>query len=68
MDIRGEVTHSRFDPAIESTPVGKVATEAHARGADPAIARRQREQIVDGETRVLVVGSQFLSSQPAPQP
>lgn len=60
MDIRRKVTHGRLDPTIERTAVGKMAPEAHARGADPTIARRERKQVVDRETRVLVVGSQFL--------
>lgn len=32
-----------------------MATQAHARGADEACARRQAQEVVDGLVRVLVV-------------
>lgn len=65
MDIRGKVTHGRLDPTIERTAIGEMAPEAHSSCAYAAIARREREQIVDRETGVLVVGSQFLSASSA---
>lgn len=41
VDIRGKVTHSRLDSAIQRTTIRKVSTQTHPRGADATIARRQ---------------------------
>lgn len=38
VDIRGEVAHSRLDPAIQGTTVRQMATKTHAGGANSAIA------------------------------
>jgi hypothetical protein len=60
VNIRGKVAHCRLDPAIERASVSQMAAEAHARGADAAIAGVEGEKVVDAEAGVFVVSGQFL--------
>jgi len=64
MDIRRKVAHSRAHTLIERAAKRQMAAETHASGTDGAVARRQRQQVVDGERGVLVVGGQGLRDLP----
>lgn len=61
VQVRREIAHRRADPAIQRAAIRQVASEAHARGADAAIAAGEREQHVDGQRGVLVVRGQPLA-------
>lgn len=60
MDVGGEEAHGGLDAGVEGAAEGQVPAQAHARGADAAVACGQGEQRVDGELRVLVVGRDLL--------
>lgn len=60
VNVRREIAHGGLDPLVERTAEGQMPTETHARGADAAVARRQREEVVDRQGGILVVGGQFL--------
>jgi hypothetical protein len=60
MNIRRKVTHTRLNPRIQGTAIRQMTTETHTRCTDATIARRQREEVVDAQTGVFVVGGQFL--------
>lgn len=64
VDISSKVAHGGSDPWVQSTTVSQVATEAHSRGADSAIAGLEGEEKVDGEGAVLVVGGDLLCDFP----
>lgn len=64
MHIRREITNRRLDPAIQRTAIRQMTPQAHPRRAHPSIARRQRQQVVHRQRRVLVVGGQFLAHFP----
>lgn len=62
MDVGCEIADSGFDATVESAAVRQMSTQTHARGADSAVASLQREQIVDAERGVLIVGGDFLQT------
>lgn len=60
MDIRRKVAHGGGDARVERAPKGEVAAETHARCADAAGARRQREEVRRRQGGVFVVSWDFL--------
>lgn len=60
VDVRREVTYRGPDPAVERAAVREVSAQTHARGADPAVAGWQGEEVVDCEGGVFVIGGKFL--------
>lgn len=64
MNIRRKITHTRLHPLIQRTPVRQMPTQTHPRGPNLPIARRQRQQIIHRQRRVLVVRRQLLGDFP----
>lgn len=60
MDVSREVADGGADAGVQRAPVRQVATQTHAGGADAAVAGRQRQQRVDGEAGILIVGGHLL--------
>jgi len=61
VDVGREVAYRGCDARVESAAVGEVAAEAHARGADAAVAGWEGEKEGDGGGGVGVVGGEFLA-------
>jgi len=64
MDIGSKVADGGAHTGVERGAEREMAAEAHAGCADGAGARRQRQQMVDGQCRVLVVRRQRLRHFP----
>lgn len=64
MDIRRKIAHGGRDAIIERAAVRQVPAQTHARGADAAGVRGQRQQGVDGQRRVFVVRAHLLGYFP----
>lgn len=60
MDVGREVAHCGRDARVEGAAVGEVAAEAHAGGADAAVAGWEGEEEGDGGGGVGIVGREFL--------
>lgn len=43
MNVRRKIAHGSRDTAVKGTAVGQVATQAHARSANTAVALRMRQ-------------------------
>lgn len=64
MYVRSEIADRGPNPLIEGASEGEMAAQAHAGGADSAIAVLQVREHVDGERGVFVVGREFLLDLP----
>ena len=64
VEVCGEVADCSSHTAIKSAAIGEMPTQTHSSGADSAIAGLEREEKVDGEGSVFVVGGELLSDFP----